>query len=111
MNGFDYSIGGARASASTSRQKPAAPAKGKTTMTTDDHTATSDGLDHLRRTGGAARWGKGIKPEDYKKLSTAQAMVRALAIKAGQPWPSLVAPTRRQQFAEWARIGRATTAK
>jgi hypothetical protein len=77
-------------------------------MTTqnDNHTATSDGLDHLRRTGGAARWGKGIKPEDYKKLGTAQAIARATAIQAGKLWPPAVAPTRREQFRDWARTGR-----
>ena len=80
-------------------------------MMTDDHTATSDGLDHFRRTGGDKRWGKGISAEDYKKLGTAKAILRAEAMKAGKPWPPAVAPTRRQQFAEWARIGRTTAAK
>ena len=74
--------------------------------TTDNHTTTSDGLDHFRRTGGAARWGKGISQADYKKLSMAQAIARATAIRAGKPWPSAVAPTRREQFRDWARIGR-----
>jgi hypothetical protein len=105
MNSFDYSL-------------PAtikARLKGKMvkTMTIrQDYTpATQDGLEMYRKTGGDKRWGKGISQADYKKLSTEKAMARAVAIRAGKPWPPAVAPTRRQQFAEWANIGRKAAAK
>ena len=78
---------------------------------TDDHTAPSDGLEMYRKTGGDRRWGKGISQVDYAKLSMEKRMARAEAMKAGKPWPPAVAPTRRQQFAEWARIGRNAAAK
>jgi hypothetical protein len=106
MISLDYSL---PASIKAARMKPT---KGKTMTIRQDYTpATQDGLEMYRKTGGDRRWGKGISQADYKKLSTEKAMARAEAIRAGKPWPSAAAPTRRQQFAEWARIGRKAAAK
>jgi len=91
------------------------PTKGKTvkTMTTrQDYTPPGgDGLDQYRKTGGERRWGKNISQADYAMLSTEKKMARATAMKAGRAWPPAVAPTRREQFRDWARVGQPPIAK
>ena len=67
--------------------------------------AAFDGLDHFRKTGGDKRWGRGISAEDYRKLSTANAIARARALKAGLPWPPATPPTRAEQQRAWSNVG------
>jgi hypothetical protein len=112
MINIDYSLTGAVASIKAARIKPT---KGKTVKTMTprrDYTPPGgDGLDQYRKTGGERRWGKGICQADYAMLSIGKKMARATAMKAGKPWPPPIAPTRREQFRDWARVGQQLIAK
>lgn len=71
----------------------------------------ADGLDMYRNTGGDRRWGRAISEVDYALLSTAKRMARAVAVRSGEAWPPVVAPTPQQQFAAWGRVGQHPTRK